>query len=171
MAELVYARDLKSLDYTQNLTGSTPVSLTIYFSVGASMTSFEHFAKPLVVTPVTGQAWKLVEPFEYWISRNEVVEVPAGAMTDFASIPRIFWAFLPPYWTYGRAAVIHDYLYMQDDHIYSRKEVDGIFLQGMLDLGVNKWKRTLMYGCVRVFGAIHWYRRRWFGSKASWEPK
>ncbi|EOV0254218.1 DUF1353 domain-containing protein, partial [Salmonella enterica] len=34
----------------------------------------------------------------------------------------------------------------------TKKEADLIFLDGMTVLGVPKWKRTVMYLAVRVFG-------------------
>lgn len=41
-----------------------------------------------------------------------IIRVPAGFVTDFASIPRAFWVVLPPTGKYGKAAVVHDYLYV-----------------------------------------------------------
>src|SRR5262245_38142541 len=37
--------------------------------------------------------------------------VPAGFVTDLASIPRIFWSALPRDGEYAYAAILHDYLY------------------------------------------------------------
>lgn len=58
------------------------------------------FTKPLIVTPLEdGERWELVEEFEYHVGSvdsNEVICVPQGFITDFASIPRIFWNILPP---------------------------------------------------------------------------
>ncbi|EFQ2560931.1 DUF1353 domain-containing protein, partial [Salmonella enterica] len=34
----------------------------------------------------------------------------------------------------------------------TKKEADLIFLDGMTVLGVPKWKRTVMYWAVRLFG-------------------
>ncbi|EJC5177426.1 DUF1353 domain-containing protein [Salmonella enterica] len=76
--------------------------------------------------------------------------VPAGFVTDLASVPRIFWTILPPDGKYAKAAIIHDYLY--DNALRTKKEADLIFLDGMTVLGVPKWKRTVMYWAVRLFG-------------------
>lgn len=73
-----------------------------------------------------------------------------SSITDLASVPRIFWTLLPPDGKYAKAAIIHDYLY--DNAQRTKKEADRIFLDGMTVLGVPKWKRTVMYWAVRVFG-------------------
>ncbi|EIU1806379.1 DUF1353 domain-containing protein [Salmonella enterica] len=92
------------------------------------------------------------EPFAFWLSDDEsdVIEVPAGFITDLATVPRIFWMLLPPDGKYAKAAIIHDYMY--DNALRSKKEADKIFLDGMTVLGVPKWKRTIMYYAVRIFG-------------------
>ena len=111
------------------------------------------FTTPLIVQPVDPRNWKLVKPFEYHvgsIDSDEVISVPIGFITDFASIPRIFWSVFPPYGKYGKAAVIHDYIYRNG--LYKRKKCDGIFLEGMVVLGVAVWKRKVIYWAVRIFG-------------------
>ncbi|HIB1583210.1 TPA: DUF1353 domain-containing protein, partial [Salmonella enterica subsp. enterica serovar Muenchen] len=90
--------------------------------------------------------------FAFYLSDDEsdVIEVPAGFITDLATVPRIFWILLPPDGKYAKAAIIHDYLY--DNALRTKKEVDLIFLDGMKVLGVPKWKRIVMYQAVRLFG-------------------
>ncbi|WP_139385602.1 DUF1353 domain-containing protein, partial [Salmonella enterica] len=57
--------------------------------------------------------WRVYEPFEFYLSddNSDVIEVPAGFVTDFASVPRIFWTILPSDGKYAKAAIIYDYLY------------------------------------------------------------
>ncbi|EDN0016913.1 phage tail protein [Salmonella enterica subsp. enterica serovar Poona] len=81
---------------------------------------------------------------------SDVIEVPAGFVTNLASVPRIFWTLLPPDGKYAKAAMIHDYMY--DNALRTKKEADLIFLDGMTVLDVPKWKRTIMYWAVRLFG-------------------
>ena len=58
---------------------------------------------------------------------------------------------------YNKAAVVHDYLYQEGWHLgISRKDADRCFLDGMKDLGVSKWKRTVMYCMVRLFSWAAW---------------
>lgn len=119
-----------------------------------------QFTTPLVVKHIDGRTWEVTERFVYHIgcypSRN-IVTVKQGFRTDFASIPRLFWALLPPTGLYGKAAVIHDWLYREQSFInLTRKWADEIFLEGMLVLGVPKWKAKTMYYAVRAFGWNAW---------------
>lgn len=115
------------------------------------------FTSPLIITPFGDKHWKLRYPFEYHVGSkqsNIIISVPAGFITDFASIPRIFWTILPPWGRYGKAAIIHDYLYVT--HRFSRKQADDIFLEAMGVLKVSKWKRWVMYRSVRAWGWTAW---------------
>lgn len=84
------------------------------------------------------------------------VSVPFGFMTDFASIPRIFWAILPPWGRYSLAAIVHDYLYAKQ--ITTRKEADDVLLRIMKASRVSYVARYLIYYAVRIFGSIAWKR-------------
>ncbi len=113
------------------------------------------FTSPLIVSPMdNGRTWKLIKPFTYRIGSKEVVSVHAGFITDFASVPRIFWSIVCPYGKQGKAAVIHDYLYQFGG--YTRKEADSIFKECMTVLGVAGWKIWVMYLAVRIFGKFSW---------------
>lgn len=129
------------------------------------------FTNPLKVENVDAKRWKLIEEFDYFIGdvdSNEYVSVPVGTVTDFASIPRILWNILPPWGQYGKAAVIHDYMYgahqisqkQEDGSIkqveIERKQADDIFLEAMKVLGVGTITRYAMYYAVRVFGHRPW---------------
>ena len=122
------------------------------------------FTTPLRVEAVDDDytKWKVIEPFEYYtdmldpLSVNRVyIEVEEGFITNFASIPRILWNILPPYGKYGKASVIHDYLYSKaSDHLnISREKADKIFLEAMGVLRVSRFKRYSMYYAVKWFGA------------------
>lgn len=115
------------------------------------------FTETLIVSPLkNGKKWVIRKEFYYYIHEEdgERVTVPVGFITDFASVPRIFWAILPKWGKYGNAAIIHDFLYSTG--IKSRKESDKIFLDGMAVLNVPKWKRYAMYYAVRIFGAFNY---------------
>ncbi len=92
-----------------------------------------RFTESLVVTPLPdGKTWILLCDIGYAVGEegsNDVVDVPIGFHTDFASVPRPLWAFLPRWGKYGNAAVIHDYLYWEQSR--PRKESDSILLEGM----------------------------------------
>jgi len=119
------------------------------------------FTSALVVEPYgDGRRWRLVLPFEYYRTGREHIryKIPKGFVTDFASVPRILWPILPPYGRYGKAAVLHDYLYRSG--AAERKEADLIFKEAMEVLGVAKWKKELLYLGVRLFGAKRYQQFR-----------
>ncbi|EDQ6553546.1 DUF1353 domain-containing protein [Salmonella enterica subsp. enterica] len=118
------------------------------------------FTTPAILEMLGHYNWRVHEPFEFYLSddNSDIISVPAGFVTDLASVPRIFWALLPPDGKYAKAAIIHDYLY--DNALRTKKEADKIFLDGMTVLGVPKWKCTLMYWAVRLFGRGMYEKRR-----------
>ena len=78
-----------------------------------------------------GGQWILLSEFVYEVGEKgsgDVINVNIGFHTDFASIPRPLWVFLPRWGKYGNAAVIHDYLYWEQPR--SRKDSDDILLEG-----------------------------------------
>ena len=121
-----------------------------------------QFTTELVVKQISKKKWKLIEGFEYHIGSypsKEIIKVPAGFVTDFASVPRIFWRILPPLGPYKAAALIHDYLYYTG--LYNKVRSDEIFLEAMKVLNVKIWKRTIMFYSVLLFGWLAWYKNRW----------
>lgn len=130
---------------------------TSYFCRGILFTfcrilSMSKFTTPAILEMLEHYRWRVYEPFEFYLSddNSDVIEVPAGFVTDLATIPRIFWTILPPDGKYAKAAIIHDYLY--DNALRTKKEADLIFLDGMTVLGVPRLKRKVMYWAVRVSG-------------------
>jgi hypothetical protein len=117
------------------------------------------FTRPLIVSPQTdGKTWTLVEPFCYDVgfegSKN-TIDVPAGFITDFASVPRPFWWIIPRWGSYGNAAVVHDYLYQTGTK--SRKYADEIFLEAMKVSGTSWICRHIMFLAVRIFGGLAYH--------------
>lgn len=86
--------------------------------------------------------------------RTGAVTVPHGFVTDFASVPRLFWSMLPPMGRYGYAAVFHDFAYWEQN--VSRAEADALFRDTMIELQVSTWTRHLLYYSVRWFGFPAW---------------
>jgi hypothetical protein len=117
-----------------------------------------RFTEVLLVSPLgDGRTWITRRDFGYDVGAEgsgDTIDVPIGFMTDFASVPRVFWAILPQWGKYGNAAVIHDYCYW--DQTRSRKESDAIFYEGMGVLGVSSVTRHVMYWAVRYFGGFAW---------------
>lgn len=112
-----------------------------------------RFLDPLILEYIDGRTWKVVNEFIYRtdVDSLQSVKVPAGFVTDFASVPRILWRVLPPTGMYGKAAVVHDYLY-RTPGFASKADADRVFLEAMTALGVGWWTCTIMYQGVRCFG-------------------
>lgn len=105
-----------------------------------------------------GREARLIREFVVITPTKEKIVIPDGFVTDFASVPRIFWRIIPPWGEYSPAAVVHDYLYLVGT--LKRGVVDKIFLQIMTQLGVSLWKRQVMYIAVRIAGSRGWNRYR-----------
>ena len=120
------------------------------------------FLTPLVVTPMPdGRKWKLVRPFSYHVGNLQSktkITIKAGFVTDFASVPSQLWWLIPPWGTYGKAAIVHDWLY--HEQIFTRGIADHIFYEAMGVLRVPHWKRLLMLWAVRLFGRVTWKERK-----------
>lgn len=125
---------------------------------------------------------------------RHVISVPEGFVTDFASVPQLIitvlgavgilvahflnmdWllllgivivllaATMPRWGKYGKAAVLHDYLYETlcwlspykfKDH-NPRKYADDVFYEAMLVSVTKPWKAAVMYRAVRLFGWLAW---------------
>lgn len=120
------------------------------------------FTTPLAYVP-TGQIssegfklplYKLTEGFTYNIGDLEapfdVINVPVGFVTDFASIPKPFNYIFKPDGPWAKAAVIHDYLYETYPTV-NRLVFDGIFYEACEVLGVNFFVRLGFFLAIRFF--------------------
>lgn len=118
-------------------------------------------APPLVtVTPFADSRHFIVERdtvFRIAGSEQPIV-VPAGFVTDFASVPRAFWSGLSPHGQYSRAAVLHDFLYWTQS--CTRAQADRLFLLMMKQSGVSPADRQTIYRTARAAGEGGWLRNR-----------
>ena len=143
--------------------------LRVCYAIGMSRDSFKT---PLIVEVMDGgKTFRLYNRFTYlWKLGDIEIGVGAGFVTDFASIPRIARWLIPKLGRYNKAAVVHDAIYQNQASYppttfwlsgveFARSEADLVFLDGMRDLGVVKWKRTLMYWAVRMCGWMAWKKR------------
>ena len=120
------------------------------------------FTDALVVSPLAdGKTWVIVRDFGYDVGAEDSgdhIGVAIGFKTDFATVPRPFWAILPKWGRYGNASVIHDWLYWTQTR--PRREADAIFLEAMGVLGVSPLVKNPMYWAVRLFGWLAWLRNQ-----------
>ncbi|MFQ5874706.1 MAG: DUF1353 domain-containing protein [Dehalococcoidia bacterium] len=121
-----------------------------------------EFTDILLVSPLAdGKTWVIQKEFTYYVRElgsDEKIKVPCGFQTDFASVPRIFWWLVPKWGKYGKAAIIYDYCYWDQD--YSRKRSDEIFREAMGVLGVALWRKFMIFWAVRLFGQGAWRGNR-----------
>ena len=113
-------------------------------------------------------------PFRWWsefqqdlpvydVAAAEFI-VPAGFLTDGASVPRALWAMLAssdPDILYP--AFAHDYLYAVRGKIpngltLTRQQCDETLRELMLAIGAPAWKAALVYAAVRAGGQSAWDR-------------
>ena len=110
-----------------------------------------RFHTTLSVEQVDVDKWKLLAMLAFYSAKlDRMLLVPAGTVTDFASVPRVPLA----YWLFAGvaqgAAVVHDHLY--SGGFVPRKVADDVFLEAMEACGVSAWRRLPMYWAVRAFG-------------------
>ncbi len=124
-----------------------------------------RFTGPLTLThlDVDWRRWRLETPLTYAVgSKNSfsTIIVPAGFVTDGASVPQPLWAILPAWGRYSRAAVLHDFLVAAlrsgapHPHAPKRRIADRIFLEAMKVCGVHWYVRWPMYAAVRLAGMV-----------------
>lgn len=132
------------------------------------------FTSELRVAPVhrSDTRWRLAAPLTYLAGEGhaagQVITVPSGFETDFASIPRIFWRIILPSGSHREAAVVHDWLYFCGDR--HKVVADGIFMEAMKCLGVPKWRRVAMFYAVLFFGRNAWNAHRRAGHHGRVKP-
>ncbi len=109
------------------------------------------FLSDLEVEFIDGKNWVLTAPLQYDdLQLLKGVVVPAGFITDYASVPRGLWNLIPRDGLWTPAAVVHDFCYRYA--IFDKATADLMFLHGMEELGVGWFTRRLIYRAVRVFG-------------------
>ena len=136
------------------------------------MSSFTEFSAPLRIQydkdaseALGTDHWRVTESFRYSIGGKDTqqwVTVPAGYLTDGASVPRFFWSFIPPWGAYGQAAVVHDLLceYLSIvDHgkpkAITRQRCDDIFNEAMIVLGVPSGTRLIINEGVSLYRNLY----------------
>lgn len=111
------------------------------------------FTTPADLRMLDNYQWQLLTSFEYHVGAmpsTDVIRIPAGTVTDLATVPQILWSILPPHGRWAKAAIVHDYLYAQG--IGSKRYADAVFYEAMGVLKVPRFRRWLMFTAVRLFG-------------------
>lgn len=108
--------------------------------------------------PDGGECWVLVADFHVRVDGMGFT-VPAGYVTDGASIPRLLWRLCGHPMTTRRfpIAVFHDWLYDEGAALgLTRQQVDEIYRDGLIALGYGKWAANAEYYALRLCGGSHW---------------
>ncbi len=106
-----------------------------------------------------GVWWRVLKCFD-WYSRKSrfTTKIPEGFVTDFASVPLPFRMVLPRWATYGPAAIVHDWLYW--DQQICRESADKFILEEMEEAGVGIPVQWLIYVALRLGGWFAWRGNR-----------
>lgn len=99
---------------------------------------------------------RIINPWEFHLNDNDKthIKIPAGMLTDNASVPRIFWISLPPRGPYSQAAHGHDKVcetlevYKGDVAVpVTRQYCDELLDLMLFTLEISPWERKkIMFG-------------------------
>ena len=118
-----------------------------------------------------GNKFELCEDYnmkiDYFV-KECLVYIPKGFIFDFASMPKGLMYMLGyefHHETIAEASLVHDWLYEKKGEVVtndntklymSRKDVDTLFFNTMIQDGMEKWKAEICYRAVRVCGWLYW---------------
>lgn len=115
------------------------------------------FLTPLLAEQLTSSDWRLHADLRYQSAvLGKVITVPAGFVTDFASVPRLPFAYLLAGATSVKPSVVHDFLYRSRPHECTRAQADAVLREGSLAIGEPSWRCWMMWFSVRMFGSAAW---------------
>ena len=116
-----------------------------------------YYGEVLLKPLKDGRNMQVAQPFGFVDSQARKWEVPSGAITDGASIPRVFWSIIGSPFTgnYLQASVIHDYYCSTKNR--SWMDTHDVFFESMIASGEAKNNALLMWAAVYRFGP-RWLR-------------
>lgn len=98
--------------------------------------------------------YALTQEFKFiFRDTRRIVEVPAGFVTDFSSIPSLAKPLFSSE-QHDVPGLVHDFLYWRQS--CTRVQADRLFERALAQLGVPKAKRSAMYLAVRLGGSSAW---------------
>ena len=107
-----------------------------------------------------GDDWReivLLESLHYQDAVRCDYLVPKGLRSDYGSVPRLFWSWIPPH-QYRAEYLLHDALYMGE--VVSRAEADKILRHALAEAGCNLIRRNIIYTAVRIGGYFVWRKHK-----------
>lgn len=114
---------------------------------------------PLDIPDLDDRYTMLTEPLVWRIGKTrQQIVVPAGFVSDYASIPPGISAFIGRRGRHSRAAIVHDYLYWSQK--CTRTQADRLMLIGMREMDVAAFQRWIIYTGVDWGGSFAWNKNR-----------
>ena len=115
-----------------------------------------RFVTTLKTEQTDRRTYKLLDDLVLADEDERTIIVPAGFITDFASIKVLHNAFLFVLFAlvsgYGNyAATVHDWLYFSGQ--VSRKDADAVLYRALRAEGIARWRAWLFWAGVRIGGA------------------
>lgn len=80
------------------------------------------------------------------------IRVPAGTLSDGASIPQAAMSIVGDRFDYLREATVHDHLYSPNNRTFTRAQADLILRELMWNVGIPAWKVSAFWLAVRIGG-------------------
>lgn len=118
----------------------------------------KHQPPVVIITMMDGETrLELVKPILFADAVGSWHSIPAGFVSDGASVPRFLWRLLSPavdgatLW----ASIVHDWSYAHA--ITTRDQCDVMYKKQLIEDGYPRWKAQLTYLGLRLFGASHWH--------------
>jgi hypothetical protein len=104
----------------------------------------------VAVERVSDTLWQLTKPVAYQ-GRSDLFEVPAGFVTDFASVPRFVTWLVPITGRYTEGSILHDWFCVTgiETGAISAVDADGVFRRVMWEEGVPWLLRWLIWLGIR----------------------
>lgn len=102
---------------------------------------------------------KTLEPISFSLD-GQTITIPAGFISDGASVPRFLWCILdPPICALTLIpSIIHDFLY-RDQPCYKIK-TDWLYFCLLRDNGYALWKCWLVFVGLVLFGWLAWFQHK-----------
>ena len=124
------------------------------------LTALEGFDyKPYVREGELSRGEVVTEGTLLWrVPGEEPITVPAGFVTDLASLPWFTNGLFKKLGRHQRAAVLHDWLYREKSggKVWSDKQ----FNLAMKHDGVSRWRRVVFMAGLTAFGWTAWYNAK-----------
>ena len=117
------------------------------------------------ITPISidGSLFELAADWRVTVDGEEIV-IPAGFVTDGASIPRFLWRVCGHPFQLPRlpVAIVHDFAYSGQwpEPAIPREYADELYYDGLVERGVRRFCAWVEYRAIRIFGADHFAEPR-----------